>query len=186
MFEKELRFVVYREDCIDDELDKKIRTNLCICFPHSAWYFKHSRGWKGSFPHWSVVVLDSSDDPVAHCGVIERTITIANTSYVIFGIQNVYVVEALRNLGIAKTLLQKVEEEAFQQELDFGLLFCRPHVAKLYTDLGWVAVPETSIWVTTENGEKSRREFKHDLLYFKPIRLQELPQGSIYFNGPDW
>lgn len=178
--------VVYAEKEINNILDKKIKNNLCLSFPHSAWYFKDYRGWKGSFPSWNAIILDDLEEPIAYCGVIKRNITINENNYLIFGIQNVYVIESYRNNSLSKKLLVTVESEAMQKGYDFGLLFARPRVDRLYTNLGWIEQEEPLIFTQDEEGKMKKREFIHDSLYFKPLKTDTLPTGVIYFNGPDW
>lgn len=186
MISNGFHFVVYNEEDITQELDVKIRENLCATFPHSAWYFKDYRGWNGAFPDWSLIGLDASDNPIAHCGIIERDIRIEDQSYVIFGVQNVYVLESHRGKGLAKELMKRVEAEGVRRELDFGLLFARPRVAKLYLDLGWVEVKDAVLIVQSKGGKECQREFVHDILFFKGLREEQIPPGTVYFNGPDW
>jgi len=186
LMKDELGFVVHNENEITPELDAKIRENLCIAFPHSAWYFKDARGWKGAFPSWSVIGFDSVNNPVVHCGVVERVVTIESRPYRVFGIQNVYVLEPYRGRGLAKKLITMVVEEANRRTLDYGLLFARPHVAKLYTDLGWELVDTKVVLQKAEDRKEFIREFEHDALYYKSMRNEKIPAGTIYFNGPDW
>ena len=178
--------VVYAETDINEALDKKIRENLCINFPHSSWYFKDHRGWKGSFPSWNVIIIDDLGEPIAYCGVIQRIITINETNYLVFGIQNVYVTKSYRNNSLSKKILVTVEEEALLRGCNFGLLFARSKVEGLYRNLGWIKKEEPVIFIKDEKGETKRREFVHDSLYFKPLKTNNLPSGIIYFNGSDW
>ncbi len=181
-----LNFAIYNEEEITQELDARIRENLCVSFPHNAWYFKDARGWKGTFPTWSVIGLDSDDNPVVHCGVVERTVTIENKPYKAFGVQNVYVLEAYRGKGLARKMITLVEEEALQRNIGFGLLFARPHVAGLYTSLGWTQVEAKVVLLDTVNKQEFTREFVHDALYYKAVHSEPLPSGTIHFNGLDW
>ncbi len=168
------------------QLDGQIKEQLTVAFPHSANYLKDNRGWKGTFPLWNVVVFDVDDKPLGYIGVIERTITIEQENFKIFGLQNVYVIEEYRGYGLAQKMLVKIEKEALKRSLDFGLLFCRPHVEPLYLRAGWKPLGRPQIFVTNDQEEVVERPFVHDSLFFKPITLKEFPKGDVFFNGPDW
>ena len=186
MIDPMFRLIIKAEHEITEYLDGKIRNNLCLTFPHSAWYFEYQRGWKGALPDWTVVIMDDQDNPVAHCGVIERSITIGDVDYPIFGIQNVYVLPEQRGKGLAHELLWSVDSEAFKRDMAFGLLFCRPHVEKLYYDADWIKIGQPLIYVRNENGQEVVRDFVHDSLFFSPVKITSMPEGIIHFNGPDW
>lgn len=174
------------EDNFPLQLDAQIREQLTVAFPHSADYFKDNRGWKGTFPLWNVVVFNEADKPVGYIGVIERTITVGRENFKIFGLQNVYVIEEYRGCGLAQKMLVEIEREALKRSLDFGLLFCRPHVESLYLRAGWKPLGRPKIFVTNNQGEVMERPFVHDSLFFKSITLSDIPKGIVYFNGPDW
>jgi predicted N-acetyltransferase YhbS len=187
MTEPKVNIVVVPEHDFNPALDAKVREQLCQAFPHSAWYFQDSRGWKGAMPTWSVVAFDEGDEPIAHIGIVERVITIESASYSIFGIQNVYVTAAWRGKGIASRMVHAIAVEAEKRSLDFGLLFCRPHVEALYVNAGWESVGKPCIYVLeSENHHEVPRPFIHDSLFFKSIKVSSLPPGCIHFNGPDW
>lgn len=183
---EELQTRILVEEKVDNVLDEKIRTNLCLAFPHSAWYFKESRGWKGAFPRWNVIVFNKAQLPIAHIGVIERKISIEQKDYLIYGLQNIYVIPDYQGKGLATKMLKIVAIEAEKRRLDFGLLFCRPHVETLYLNSGWQPVSRPTIYIEDDLGHNVTRTFVHDSLYFKAGVIQFLPSGIINFNGPDW
>ncbi len=174
------------EQDFDPALDAKIKKQLCQAFTHSAWYFQESRGWKGAMPSWSVISFDEEGEPIAHIGIVERIVTIGDTDYSIFGLQNVYVIDAWRGKGIASRMVEAVSVEAEARGLEFGLLFCRPHVQTLYINSGWKSVGRPCVYVLNSDGKEIPRPFMHDSLFFKSIKKCELPSGCIHFNGPDW
>lgn len=181
-----LTIKVIPEEDFPPQLDSQIKKQLVEAFPHSAWYLAENRGWKGTFPQWSVVVFDSEKSPIAHIGVIERTVTVGGDNFNIFGLQNVYVIEEYRGHGVADKMLSVIEGEALRRALHFGLLFCRPHVESLYLRGGWEPLGRPKIYLSNDEGEVVERPFVHDSLFFKPITLSQVPKGEIDFNGPDW
>ena len=180
------KIVIVLEQEFDSALDVKVRTQLCQAFAHGAWYFQDSRGWKGAMPAWSVVSFDEAGEPIAHIGIVERIITIDKTDYAVFGLQNVYVIDAWRGKGIASQMVEAISVEAEERGLEFGLLFCRPHVQALYVNSGWQCVGRPCVYVPNSEGREIPRPFVHDTLFFKGVKKRMLPSGCIHFHGPDW
>lgn len=183
---EELQPLIVSEEMIDDELDKKLRKNLCVAFPHSAWYFKESRGWNGAFPKWNIIIFNRTQLPIGHIGVIERKISIGQKEFLIYGLQNVYVLSSYQGKGLATRMLREVSNEVNRLKFDFGLLFCRPTVESLYVNSGWRYAGRPTIYIDNNQGCKEGRSFIHDSLYFKAGAIESLPPGTIFLNGPDW
>ena len=132
-----LDFQVVREQDMSAEMDQRIRDALCVSFVKDAAYFSQKRGWKGSFPHWSVVGLDAGGFPAVHAGIIERDILVDGSELRILGVQNVYVLPEFRGKGLVAPLMQLVVDEGRRRAIATGLLFCKPVVEKVYIRLGW-------------------------------------------------
>ncbi len=175
---------IFTETKIDNNLDEKIRKNLCDCFPSNVEYFSTSRGWNG-IPSDITVVGFEEEEPIAHIGVIFRTIDIMHSSYHIFGLQNVYVIPKQRGKHFIDMLFNKLLDYLDEYNHDFGLLFARPKVSHLYTRLGWRKMDNICL---KENwgGEIKKRKLSHDSLYFYPMKVLNPPEGCYFLNGPSW
>ncbi len=181
-----IRFQVIEEQSISVSLDKKIREALCRCFEKDTPYFSQSRGWNGSFPAWTVVGLTEDGYPAVHAGIIEREILVNQIPVSALGIQNVYVLPEYRGLGMTGQLMDAVIREGRLRKIDTGLLFCRPHIEKVYVRLGWRRAAVEKIVVRTEEGAAMERKLLHDNLFWYPISSDREPSGIIDLCGKDW
>lgn len=77
------------------------------------------------------------DDPIAHLGVVIRSIQVDGIDYRVFGLQNVYVVHSHRGKHLVDVLFAELLEYLKGVNLNFGLLFARTKVEHVYTRLGW-------------------------------------------------
>ena len=181
-----LDFQVVREQDMSAEMDQRIRDALCVSFVKDAAYFSQKRGWKGSFPHWSVVGLDAGGFPAVHAGIIERDILVDGSELRILGVQNVYVLPEFRGQGLVAPLMQLVVDEGRRRAIATGLLFCKPVVEKVYIRLGWKRLEVQKIFVSSDKGERQERILAHDALFYYPLCSDVVPSGVVDLCGPDW
>lgn len=181
-----MRIAIIEEMNMSRDLDEKIRRNLCVCFPSESGYFSRSRGWNEVASDSTVVMLNDEQDPIAHIGVIFRTIYVEGSDYHVFGIQNVYVMPQHRGKKIVVPLFSALLENLHDQHLDFGLLFCRPKVEHVYARLGWSRAEDAKITIRDVNGTIRERQLIHDSMFFYPMNIKTPPVGAYFLNGPDW
>lgn len=165
-------------------LDAAIRDGLVTCFPADAQIFAHTRAWHGSAPSWSIVLLEH-EQVIAHVGIVERTITVEQTAIRVAGIQNVFVLPEYRGQGLVDTILTSAMQEALRAEMDSGLLFCLPVLAKVYTRCGWTTINPAEVIRIDEGGQALSALGKNIAMYY-PLHRHDFPQGVIYLNGNDW
>ena len=175
---------IINEEDISSEQDRLIKEGLCRCCPKDISVFSKTRAWHGSSPAWSAVIsFDKSI--IAHAGVVDRIIKVGNEQLRVAGIQNVFVLPEYRGQGFCGKVITAAMEEAARLKYDMGLLFCTAEVKKVYAKYGWVWLEERKVFMTDENGCKDVISSENRGMFF-PIRIKELPNGTIDLQGPDW
>jgi GNAT superfamily N-acetyltransferase len=178
-----MEILVLDEADIPPELDAQIRTDLCLCFPDDAEIYRQTRGWHGAVPAYTVIGREAGR-VVAHVGVVDRTITVGGTPLRVAGVESVYVLPEYRGQRRTGSVLVAAIEEANRRQLDCGLLFCLPELAKVYTACGWHALGPRPI-IRAEDGQELPLPAKNMAL-FHPLRVPQFPEGLIHLGGNDW
>lgn len=177
--------LIVEEKTMPLELDEKIRHGLVACFPADAEVFSRTRAWHGSAPAWSVLLLDAAH-VVAHCGVVERSIRVGDVPLLIGGIQNVFVLPALRGQGLCDIVMRASMSEAMRRGYDCGLLFCTPALEKTYSRVGWKSLgDEREVTRIDESGDEVPIPEKNIAMYHA-LKRPEFPLGTIHLQGNDW
>ena len=171
------------ESEIDKELDAQIRQGLCLCFPKDIEVFSKTRTWNNCPSTWTVMI-EESNEIVAHLAIIDRTITVNGGQYRIAGIGNVFVLLEYRGQRLADKILKLAMEHSERLGFDFGILFTGSEVEKVYARNGWIKLEKLEIVRLEQNGKKSLWE--HTGIMFYPLRLKEFPKGRINLEGPNW
>lgn len=80
-----------------------------------------------------------------------------------------------RRQGLAALAIEKVIDFFKEQNVDFALLFCEPHIMPIYQQIGWQ--PFTGDLLVTQRGAKGK--FTFNLPMVKPICSAVLTTGVI-------
>lgn len=168
-----------------EALDQAIRRALCVCFPPDVDVFSRTRAWHGSGPAYSAVLLDADGEPVAHAGVVDRTIDAGGEGLRVAGIQNVYVLPVWRGRDLSNQVLAAAMQEAAARGFDAGLLFCVPELARVYVPGGWKPLPETPVTRIDATGAEVPIPGKNVVMFY-PLRVKTFPRGPIHLRGNDW
>lgn len=164
------------------ELDLRIRAALCNAFAKDAAIFSQGRSWHGSSPCFSSVVEDAGA-VVAHVGIVDRTLRLGALACRAAGVQNVCVVQGHRGRGLSDMVMAAAMQEAKQRGYDLGLLFCVPALAKVYARTGWLMAERP---VARREESKTLPLPAENVAMWLPLRLRELPPGTIDLCGNDW
>ncbi len=175
---------IIEETNINAAMDRKIKSGLCRCFPNDAKNFSQTRAWHGSFPAFSVIVEDQGI-VLAHVGIVDRVIKVANTGLRVGGLQNVFVLESCRGKGLFDNIMVTAMKESGRLGFDAGLLYCVPALEKVYARCGWKLLPENKIIRINEDGKKLALPEKNIAMFY-PLKINEFPAGTIYLQGNDW
>ncbi len=175
---------IYYEEAFPSDLDAVVRRNLCLYLPAGAETFKNSRSWRGSSPFFSVVSLDDGD-VTGHVGVVDRRLRVGGTECRAAGVQNVFVRPPERGTGLSAMLLGLAMREAEARGFDFGLLFCKPQLAKVYTPMGWQRVEGGDTVVTTADGCEQLFAGPGIVMFFQ-WQGAAFPDGTIHLCGDVW
>ncbi len=175
---------IIQENKITAEVDKKIRSLLCHCFPNSKGYFSKKRSWNDVAPAYSLL-FEENKKIHGHVGVILRTIQAVEEKIKIAGIQSLAVFKTLRGTGLAKELMVEAMEVALSKGIEFGLLFCVPELEKYYKKLGWKTVSEPVIMLDP-HGNKVSIPSKNICMVIALKKKKPFPKGPIDIKGRDW
>ncbi len=172
------------EEAMTPDLDAAIRRGLCVCFPDNAADFSLTRSWHGSGPAWTALVEDDGLI-LAHAGAVDRVIRAGDRPLAVAGIQNVYVLPPHRASGLSNLVMKAVMEEAARRARDCGLLFCVPRLERLYSRMGWIALPADTPVVRVDGGVECPIPGKNIAMYY-PLAQRDFPPGLIHLQGNDW
>jgi predicted N-acetyltransferase YhbS len=179
-----MNLTLVHERDIGPELDKKIITGLCTCFPYVQASFSVTRAWHNSVPSWSLY-LEENSHIISHVGVVDRTIRIGDQLVRVAGMQNVFVLPEYRGKGLCDVLMKDAMNKAAEFTYDYGFLFCIPEIEKVYRRCGWSKLPNMSIVRVDESGQESVLSSKNIAMYY-PLAKSEFPEGQIHLQGNDW
>ncbi len=177
-----IRTEIIPEYHVDAKLDAAIKKTLCICFPHVADNFALSRKWHGSGPVYSIIV-PQQNVIIAHLGVVDRTITIANRKHRVAGVQNVCVLPGYRGKGYSDAVLNAAMKEAERRGFEFGLLFTDDKTKHVYERNGWIQLYNRN-FTKIENDQDIKVDQESVNMYY-PI-TGDFPPGPVHLQGNDW
>ena len=174
---------IVEDSQIDQKLDAIIRKNLCICFPKDCDEFSRTRAYHGNVPLYTVF-LNDGQTVRAYLAVVDRTILAGREQIHVAGVANVFVMPKYRGKGLSDVILKAAMEEAGRRGFDFGLLFARQTVKKVYARNEWLEL-KTQEFVTVKNGEEVQLSQEKSRMYY-PLKKKEFPAGKVNLQGIDW
>jgi len=174
---------IVEEKHMSPEMDSQIRRRLCVCFPQYEPVFSVTRAWHGSAPAYSALVCEAGE-VIAHIGVVERRLTVGNTPLCVAGIQNVMVLPDHRGRGWIDQVMAQAMAEAQKRQFDCGLLFCDPALVKTYSRCRWETLDDRPI-IRVDDGREQPLPASGLTMFF-PLRVRQLPPGTIHLRGNDW
>jgi nodulation protein A len=172
------------EDQITSGLDREIKDGLCRCFPPDVEVFSKSRAWHGSSPAFTVIGLEAGKI-VAHVGIVDRTIRVADVLIRVAGIQNVFVLPEWQKRSLSAEVMNSAMAEASRHGFDCGLLYCIPELEKVYCRCGWQRIADRDITRIDENNQELPIPGKNIAMFY-PLQLTTFPDGAIHLCGNDW
>ena len=176
---------LHDESQIDQATDAALRRILAACFPHNETQFSASRQWHGSVPLFTVVATDKTHG-VACAVVIDRTIRIDGRPVRVAGVGNVCVLPDYRGGGVVDRILLTAMEEAADREFEWGLLFCRPEIMKVYERTGWQSCMDRRfVRIDHATGQPDEIPADHGKMFLR-IGYRPLPPGDIDLQGDKW
>jgi GNAT superfamily N-acetyltransferase len=135
-------------------------------------------------PHqWGVIGWDAEGAALCYVGVVLRNARWNDRAVRVGGIGGVKTHPASRGRGLATAAIRRALD-FFQEQGDvaFGLLVCEPDLVPFYERLGWRRFPGDLLVAQRQ----ATVPFTFNLVMTTPIRLQELPTGTIDLMGPPW
>ena len=76
-------------------------------------------------------------------------------------------------------------QEAGRRDVDLGILFCTPDLARVYGWLGWRLLKGRTVTRIDEEGHQQPLPAKNVSMFY-PLRRAEMPAGDIDLLGNDW
>lgn len=176
---------LHDESQIDPATDAALRRILAACFPHNETQFSASRQWRGSVPLFTVVATDKTHG-VACAVVIDRTIRIDGRPVRVAGVGNVCVLPDYRGGGVVDRVLLTAMEDAAGRGFEWGLLFCRPEIMKVYERTGWQSCMDRRfVRIDHATGQPDEIPADHGKMFLR-IGYRPLPPGDIDLQGDKW
>ena len=129
-------------------------------------------------------IIEDGGNVIAYAGVIDRTIKLGGEEYRVAGVQNVCVLPKYRHRRLSDGVLKAAMEEAHTQGFDFGLLFTRQNIEKVYTRNGWVRIKHRK-FIRTENGVNVEMPPESVKMYY-PLAVRNLLAGDVDLQGNKW
>jgi GNAT superfamily N-acetyltransferase len=180
-----VKFYIIDESEVGHQLENDICNALTVCFPADKEIFSRCSWWH-SKPSWRIIAFSGINNLVGHIAMIERQITVGDdvASFLIGGVQSVFVVPEKRGKGISAKLMELAMQHAKDRKLDCGILFCIPELEKCYAKSGWQKI-DTQIYMLDNNNKKVPIPSKNIAMIYS-INDFNFPLGSICLNGQDW
>jgi GNAT superfamily N-acetyltransferase len=175
---------VVDETQIDAQLDERIRQGLCVCFPPDVAVFRRTRHWHGVPPAFCVIA-EAAEQVVAHAAVVDRTIRVGQRSVRVAGLQNVFVLPPYRGQGLSDRVVAIAMEESGRRGFEYGVLFCRTTLERVYARCGWRRLSPRKITRVDESGRDTPLPAKSITMCF-PISAEPFPAADIHLEGNDW
>ena len=174
---------VLEEGQISPQIDRAIRDLLCECFPADSDVFPYTRYWHNLAPEYSVVCRDGQV-VVGHVAIAVRTITCAGKPIQVAGPASVAVSAGQRGAGLSRRLMKAALAEAVRRRIPFGLLFCTPELAPLYSSMGWHHT-DRPVAMRDEKGRSVPIPRKNVALFVE-LADESFPPGPLDLQGRDW
>jgi predicted GNAT family N-acyltransferase len=174
---------IIKESEISETRDIAIRKTLAVCFPHHKDEFLKDHYLNDNKPVFSVIIEDGGS-VIAYAGVIDRTIKISGKKYRVAGVQNVCVLPKYRHRRLSDGVLKAAMEEAHTRRFDFGLLFTRQNIKKVYARNGWLQI-DKSKFIRTENNVNIEMPPESIKMYY-PLAVKDFPTGDVDLQGNKW
>ncbi len=174
---------IVKETEISEKLNAAIGKTLAVCFPHHKDKFSKTHYLNGSRPVFSAIIEDGGN-VIAYAGVIDRTIKIGGKKYRVASVQNVCVLPRYRHRRLSDGVLKAAMEEAHIQRFDFGLLFTRQNIVRVYTRNGWVWIKHRK-FIRMENGVNIEMPPESVKMYY-PLAVKDFPTGDVDLQGDKW
>lgn len=173
------RIQLYAEHEIPSSLQIEIGRLLDLCFPDTF----EGRTYYKQLPHFRLL-LWKAGELVGQLGVDSRVINIEGNVLGIFGIIDLCVHPREQGVGIASSLLSKVEEIGRLYHRDHLVLMADRH--DLYIRSGFNRVePALTKWLAIDD-RKSVSVIQRDMagcFLIKPLSTQPWPSGEIDMLG---
>jgi hypothetical protein len=181
----EIKYAVYNDEDISENMDRLIRDILVECFPHNTDHYSLTRVWH-SQPSRIITGIASDGTVAAHCAIVERTVSAGDPPKHIrvAGIQGFSVRPEWRKKNISDRMMDIAVLDAKNRGLDSGLLFCLPVLEKLYGRMGWHTINDP-VFVRDEQGGLSPLPEKNIAMII-PLNLNDFPAGVVDLMGQDW
>lgn len=196
---------VLDEAQIDPMTDAAIRGLLAECFPHYSRQFSASRHWHGIVPLLTAMAVSMGEPKVpdiksgasdakalnspviAACAVvIDRTIRIGARPVRVAGVGNVCALPAYRGRGVVDRVMLSAMAAAEERGFEWGMLFCRPEILKVYERTGWQpCMDRRFIRTDSVTGETVEMPADHGKMVLR-IGYRPLPAGDIDLQGDKW
>jgi len=131
---RDASMIIYRsDDVITDDEDRELRNLLFSCFSFNPIFL--ARRYFIRRPEHRWLVKTPAGQIVAHAALHEKTIGTESGDLLIGGVAEVCVATKHRGLGIAKELLQSIDQWLSARDVPFAMLFGQP---KIYASSGYV------------------------------------------------
>ena len=136
-------------------------------------------------PLFTAIATDKTH-VVACAVVIDRTIRIGARPVRVAGVGNVCALPAYRGGGIVDRVLLAAMEEAAGRGFEWGLLFCRPEIMKVYERTGWQSCMDRRfVRIDHATGQPVEISADHGKMFLR-IGYRPLPPGDIDLQGDKW
>jgi GNAT superfamily N-acetyltransferase len=146
-----------------------------------------SAAWPGRFiewapAQWSVICWDEDGQSLAHAGAILREGRADGGPARIGGIGGVKTHPRARGRGLASQAIRRALDLFRDQDVDFVLLVCEPHLIPFYERLGWRI--HAGDFLVRQHGKAVQFTFNRPMTH--PVRTPDPPGGTIDLMGPPW
>ena len=169
--------IIYRSDeTITGDEDLELRNLFFSCFSFNPIFL--ARRYFRQRPGHRWLVKGRTGEIVAHAAVHERTIGTESGDMLVGGIAEVCVATDHRGLGIAKELLQSIDQWLRGRGIGFALLFGQP---QFYGSSGFVPIRNE---LKTENLFGGNWNPFHGTPMIKSLSPIPWPSGRIDLRGP--
>jgi predicted N-acetyltransferase YhbS len=176
---------LHDESQIDPATGTALRSLLAECFPYNSRLFSANRHWRGNVPLFTSIATDKTH-VVACAVVIDRTIRIGARPVRVAGVGNVCVLPDYRGGGIVDRILLAAMEEAAGRQFEWGMLFCRPEIMKVYERTGWQSCMDRRfVRIDHTTGQPDEIPADHGKMFLR-IGYRPLPPGDIDLQGDKW
>lgn len=176
MVEYDIKFI--SEEQVSEELDKKLRDLLVLCFPQTAHIFsKHRYYHEPAQYRWCIFAKDES--LIANVALHIKKIKTEFASYDMGGIAEVCVHPDFRRQGITRMLLKQILDYLQERGFVFSMLFGN---TEIYSSSGFKKV-ENKIRYLDQETQDWKIEKDPSAMYLE-LGQVNWPNGIIDICGP--